>query len=264
MMTLRLYDTYTRGLRDFEPLQAPEVGLYSCGPTVYDYAHLGNLRTYIFVDLLRRVLLFNGYAVKHVMNITDVGHLTSDADTGEDKMATGQRRAGQSAWDIAEKYPRAFQDALTRLNVLAPTIWCRAAAALNRLRALAHAWGEAGTSADDYVDRFAAQVNADLNLPRAVAVLWDLAKSDLPDATKKATLLHFDRVLGLGLAGWQPAEAAVPADIWQLVQQRQQARAARQWPLADQLRARIGAAGYVVEDTPQGPQLHHVRTKEPA
>jgi len=125
-MTLRLYDTYTRSLRDFQPLQAPAVGLYSCGPTVYDYAHLGNLRTYIFVDLLRRALLFDGYAVKHVMNITDVGHLVSDADTGEDKMETGQRRTGQSAWDIAEQYTQAFQDDLERLNVLEPTIWCRA------------------------------------------------------------------------------------------------------------------------------------------
>ena len=122
-MTLRLYDTYTRSLRDFQPLHAPKVGLYSCGPTVYDYAHLGNLRTYVFVDLLRRVL-------------------------------------------------------------------------------------------------------------------------------------------GLGLAKWQPAEAIVPAGIGQLVQQRQQARAARQWPLADQLRAQIGAAGYEDEDTAQGPQVHHARPKE--
>src|SRR5512139_1981571 len=125
-MSLRLYDTYTRSVRDFQPLHPPEVGLYSCGPTVYDYAHIGNLRTYLFVDLLRRTLLFNGYAVRHVMNITDVGHLVSDADTGEDKMEAGQRRTGRSAWEIAAEYTRAFQDDLLRLKVLEPTIWCRA------------------------------------------------------------------------------------------------------------------------------------------
>ena len=85
-MTLRLFDTYTRSLRDFEPLDPASVRMYACGPTVYDYAHIGNLRTYIFEDILRRVLEFNGYKVKQVMNITDVGHLVSDADTGEDKM----------------------------------------------------------------------------------------------------------------------------------------------------------------------------------
>ena len=99
-MKLRLFDTYTRTLRDFEPLEPPRVGLYTCGPTVYDYAHIGNLRTYIFEDILRRVLAFNGYQVTQVMNITDVGHLTSDADTGEDRMVKGSRRTGKSAWEI--------------------------------------------------------------------------------------------------------------------------------------------------------------------
>ena len=101
-MTLRLYDTYSRSVREFQPLNASEVGMYTCGPTVYDYAHIGNLRTYIFEDFLRRTLEFNGYTVKHVMNITDVGHLTSDADTGEDKMEKGSRRTGKTAWEIAE------------------------------------------------------------------------------------------------------------------------------------------------------------------
>jgi cysteinyl-tRNA synthetase len=125
-MKLRLYDTYTRSLRDFEPLEPGQVGLYSCGPTVYDYAHIGNLRTYVFVDLLRRTLKFNGYAVKHVMNITDVGHLVSDADTGEDKMEVGSRRTGKTAWQIAEEYTVAFQEDIRQLNILEPTIWCKA------------------------------------------------------------------------------------------------------------------------------------------
>src|SRR5512138_1225170 len=126
MAKLFLYDTYTRETREFQPLKPDEVGLYTCGPTVYNYAHLGNMRTYIFEDILRRVLEFNGYAVKHVMNITDVGHLVSDADTGEDKMEKGSRRTGQTAWQIAEFYTQAFRDDLHRLNILEPTIWCRA------------------------------------------------------------------------------------------------------------------------------------------
>lgn len=83
---LQLYDTYSRALRPFIPLRPPHVGLYACGPTVYNYAHIGNLRTYISEDLLRRTLEFDGYRVRHVVNITGVGHLVSDADTGEDKM----------------------------------------------------------------------------------------------------------------------------------------------------------------------------------
>src|SRR5512134_3378391 len=114
-MPVRLYDTYARAVRDFEPIASPEVGIYTCGPTVYDYAHIGNLRTYIFEDLLRRVLEFNGYRVKQVMNITDVGHLVSDADTGEDKMEKGSRRTGQSAWEIAEMYAQAFKHDLQLL-----------------------------------------------------------------------------------------------------------------------------------------------------
>jgi cysteinyl-tRNA synthetase len=121
-MTLRLFDTYTRSLCDFEPLDSTGVRLYACGPTVYDYAHIGNLRTYVFEDVLRRVLEFNGYRVRHVMNITDVGHLVSDADTGEDKMEIGSRRTGKSAWEIADYYTQAFKNDLSSLNVLEPTI----------------------------------------------------------------------------------------------------------------------------------------------
>ena len=117
-MTLQLFDTYTGSLRDFEPLDPAEVRIYACGPTVYDYAHIGNLRTYVFEDILRRMLEFNGYKVKHVMNITDVGHLVSDADTGEDKMEKGARRAGKSAWEIADYYTLEFKKDLTRLNIL--------------------------------------------------------------------------------------------------------------------------------------------------
>jgi cysteinyl-tRNA synthetase len=93
---------FIRKKEEFKPIKPREVGLYTCGPTVYNYAHIGNLRTYIFEDILKRVLVYNGYAVKHVMNITDVGHLTGDRDMGEDKMEKGAAREGKSAWDIAD------------------------------------------------------------------------------------------------------------------------------------------------------------------
>src|SRR3954467_3324530 len=124
---LHLYDNYTRTLRRFEPLdRASEVGLYTCGPTVYDYQHIGNYRTFLFEDTLRRVLEWNGYRVRHVMNVTDVGHLTSDADSGEDKMEKGARRTGKSAWDIAKLYTDDFLEQMQRLDIEQATILCRA------------------------------------------------------------------------------------------------------------------------------------------
>jgi cysteinyl-tRNA synthetase len=125
-MRFYLYNTLTRQKEEFVPIRSGEVGLYACGPTVYNFAHIGNLRTYIFEDVLKRVLAFNGYTVRHVMNITDVGHLTGDRDMGEDKIESGSRREGRTAWEIAEFYTRAFQQDIAQLNILAPTIWCKA------------------------------------------------------------------------------------------------------------------------------------------
>ena len=102
------------------------MGLYTCGPTVYDYQHIGNYRTFLFEDLLKRVLEWNGYRVRHVMNITDVGHLTSDADTGEDKMEKGARRTGKTAWEIAQLYTEAFVADMKLLNLESPAVLCRA------------------------------------------------------------------------------------------------------------------------------------------
>jgi len=454
-MNLRLYDTYSRSLRDFEPLNPGEVKLYTCGPTVYDYAHLGNLRTYVFEDILRRVLELNGYRVKQVMNITDVGHLVSDADTGEDKMEKGSRRTGLTAWDIAEKYTQAFRSDLQRLNIQEPTIWCKATdhiqeqidfiaciagkgytyqtfdgiyfdtsrmkdygymarldieglqagariemgekhhitdfalwkfspkgqkrqmewdspwgvgfpgwhiecsamsakylgnffdihcggedhisvhhtneiaqteacygtrlanfwmhgyflqldaermskssgeflrvdsliergydplayrlfamsahyrsklnfswegldgavTALDRLRMAIFEWGQPGVIDEEFAARFRDQVNDDLNMPRALAVTWDLVKSDLPPATKKATLLYFDKVLGLRLESWQPEEALIPDEIIAMVAARQRARQEKRWQDADSLREQVTASGYEIEDTPQGPRV---------
>jgi cysteinyl-tRNA synthetase len=125
-MDIQLYNTLGREKQVFKPIEAGKVGMYCCGLTVYDYAHIGNLRAYIFEDLLKRVLLYNGYHVKHVMNITDVGHLQSDADEGEDKMEVGSAREGKSAWELAEYYTKAFKQDMESLNMLPPDIWCKA------------------------------------------------------------------------------------------------------------------------------------------
>lgn len=454
-MTLTLFDTYTRTFREFAPLRPPVVGMYTCGPTVYDFAHIGNLRTYVFEDILRRVLEFSGYTVKHVMNITDVGHLVSDADTGEDKMEKGARRTGKTAWEIAEEYTQAFRDDIKALNIFEPTIWCKAtdhiaeqiafiqcieskgftyrtsdgiyfdtsklgdygymarldieglqagarieigekrhptdfalwkfsppnqlrqmewespwgvgfpgwhiecsamsakylgdffdihaggedhitvhhtneiaqtqacygtrlanfwmhgyflqldmekmskssgdflrlktlvergydpvayrffclsaiyrakltftwealdgaARALDRLRNAVYELGMPGNLDDDYIQRFEECIHDDLNMPRAIALAWELLKSDLPAAEKKATILQFDRVYGLGLAEWKPSEETAPLEILALLEQRQAARAEKRWADADRLRNEIQTAGYDIEDTPQGSRV---------
>ena len=460
-MPLNLYDTYARQQRPFAPIEPDKVRLYACGPTVYNFQHIGNYRTYIFEDILRRALEYSGYDVYRVVNITDVGHLTSDADTGEDKMEAGSRRTGQTAWEIAEQYTADFQEKLTWLNVLEPHIWCRAtdhiqeqidaistieekgfayrtedgvyfdtsklddyghlarldikglqggmrvdlgekrrftdfalwklspkneqrqmewdspwgkgfpgwhiectamstkylgprfdihcggedhipvhhtneiaqaqvcydtrlaefwlhgaflqlegekmskssgdflrlesliekgydalayrffclgaryraklsftwesidgaATALNRLRAAAHSWGDPGTADEDYIAQFKERVEDDLNMPRVLALCWDLAGSNLPDDIKKATLLHFDQVMGLQLATWQPKAAAeIPAEIQAMAEKRQQARTDKDWAVADQMRDEITAAGYEVEDTPEGPRVSPLKS----
>lgn len=123
---IKLFNTLTRKEEEFIPINRNTVQMYCCGPTVYNYQHIGNLRTYIFEDLLKRVFIYNGYQVNHIVNITDVGHLTSDADEGEDKMEEGSKREGKSVWDIAKFYTDEFTKDLKRLNILEPDIWCKA------------------------------------------------------------------------------------------------------------------------------------------
>ncbi|MEK9822326.1 MAG: cysteine--tRNA ligase [Gammaproteobacteria bacterium] len=454
-MELQLFDTYERKVRPFEPLTPGKVGIYACGPTVYNFAHIGNLRTYLFEDLLKRVLLRNGYEVNHIINITDVGHLTSDADTGEDKMELGAKRTGMTAWELAAFYTDAFQKDLKRLNVLDPSVWCKATdhieeqitfikeleekeftyrtsdgiyfdsrklnnygflarldieglqagarvdqgerkfvtdfalwkfspedeqrqmewdspwgrgfpgwhiecsamsakylgdyfdihcggedhipihhtneiaqteaargtrlanywmhgyflqldnakmakssgefltldvveekgfsslayryfcfsahyrtqmsfswasldaaqRTLNRLYETAWNWGEPGEVSADYLARFDACLNDDLNMPRALAVLWELVRSEEADSVKKATLLACDDVLGLDIANWAPAEIEVPDEVRALVQAREEARAAKDWGRADELRKQVSDLGYVIEDTKEGAKI---------
>ncbi len=115
-----------RELQEFIPLHSNAAGIYACGPTVYNYAHVGNLRTYVSEDILRRTLEYFGYKVTHVMNITDVGHLTDDQDDGEDKMLKASRETGMNVWEIAEMYTKAFFHDTRRLHILDPHITCRA------------------------------------------------------------------------------------------------------------------------------------------
>jgi cysteinyl-tRNA synthetase len=458
-MELHLYNTLTRTKELFTPIDPPQVGLYTCGPTVYNYAHIGNLRTYIFQDILKRVLIYNGFTVKHVMNITDVGHLTGDRDMGEDKLEKGAQREGKTAWEIAEFYTQAFKKDLRQLNIEEPTIWCKATDTIGeqiglirkleekgytyrigdgiyfdtskfenynklshqKLEALEEGarveknpekrnatdfalwkftpanvkrqmewpspWGtgfpgwhiecsamsmkflkkmldihcggtdhidvhhtneiaqsESATgkpffrywlhgafliisggkkmaksegnfltlessfvqkgldplvyrfatfqsqyrkpmeyshdgivaarnglqhlrnqvrtlmkstaSATGMVDvgfqnRFLGAVNNDLNMPQALAVVQQLLKSDLEPAHKLATVLDFDRILGLDLDQLS-IEQVLPDDIQTLVDARKKARSEKDWALSDQIRRRIQALGYEVQDAPQG------------
>ena len=452
---LHLYDNYTRSLRPFIPLRpGGEVGLYTCGPTVYDYQHIGNYRTFLFEDLLKRVLEWNGYRVRHVMNITDVGHLTSDADTGEDKMEKGARRTGKTAWEIAELYTEAFIADTQTLNIEAPTVLCRAtdhireqiefiadiekhgytyrtsdgiyfdtakqpdygylarldvkgleagkrvdigekrsptdfalwkftapgetrqmewdspwgrgfpgwhiecsamaqkylgdffdihcggedhipvhhtneiaqtearvgtrlanfwlhgyflllsdakmaksageflriaslvergydplafrylcltahyrgqlnftwdaldsaAIALDRMRNGVYALRDAGEAPADaaLVERFANELNDDLNLPRALAVAWETLRGEHAPAVKRATLLRFDAIFGLALAEWAPKEEVVPEAVSALAQARLAARGAKDWAEADRLRGQLKDAGWEMEDRADG------------
>jgi cysteinyl-tRNA synthetase len=414
----------------------------------------------VFEDVLRRVLALNGYEVRHVVNITDVGHLVSDADEGEDKMEKGSRRTGASAWEIAERYTRAFMSDWQALNLLEPTVWCRATdhiaeqiafiaelerngytyrtndgvyfdtsrqddygylarldhaglqagkrvalgekrratdfalwkfsppdstrqmewdspwgrgfpgwhiecsamsakylspwfdihcggedhiavhhsneiaqtqachgtrlanfwmhghflmrdadkmsksggdflrlrsltergidplayrylclsahyrsklrfndeaigaaqAALDRLRKAYASWPAGGTADAGYVARFNAEVNQDLNLPRALAVVWEVVRSDLPVATRRATVDAFEPVLGLRLAEWQADAFEIPADVKTLAQQREKARTAKDWAESDRLRETLKAAGWQVEDGAGGQRLSPIDT----
>lgn len=218
-MSLSLYNTLRRAKEKFKPLRPNDVGLYTCGPTVYNYAHIGNLRTYLFEDILKRTLIYNGFTVKHVMNITDVGHLTGDRDMGEDKLEKGARREGKTAWEIAADYTRAFQEDIERLNILPPSIWCKATDTIPEQIALIRVLEEKGftyrTSDGVYFDtaRFpdytrlshqnldALQEGArvEKNPEKRNATDFALWKYSPPEAKRQ---MEWDSPWGIGFPGW--------------------------------------------------------------
>ena len=120
---LKLFNSLTRSVETFEPVHDGEARVYSCGPTVYNYPHIGNMRAYVFADVLGRTLRWKGYDLKHVVNITDVGHLTDDADDGEDKLERAAAGTNRSIWDIADHYTQAFKADMRALNINEPTRW---------------------------------------------------------------------------------------------------------------------------------------------
>jgi len=123
---MRLYNSLTRKREEFKPIKKGEAGIYACGPTVYDFLQIGNWRTYVLGDLLVRSLKYLGFETKYVMNITDVGHLVSDGDEGEDKLEKGAKREGETAWDVAEKYTKDFKQGMHKMGLLKPDVLAKA------------------------------------------------------------------------------------------------------------------------------------------
>jgi cysteinyl-tRNA synthetase len=141
---LRLFNTLGGRLQEYIPLRTGATHIYSCGPTVYAYQHIGNLRAYVFADTLRRVLEWKGYEVVQVISITDVGHLTSDMDEGVDKIELASEREHLSVWDIAAYYTDVFMHDLRRLRVSSPSVWARATDHVHEMIAFARALEDKG------------------------------------------------------------------------------------------------------------------------
>lgn len=141
---MRIYNTLVHKKQTFRSIKKGFVGMYTCGPTVYNYAHIGNMRAYIFADLLKRVLIHNGYKVRHVMNITDVGHLVSDANLGEDKMRIGAEREHKTVYQVAEFYTTTFLNDMKRLNLIMPDVISKATDHINEMLQLVYRLDEKG------------------------------------------------------------------------------------------------------------------------
>jgi len=215
-MTLKLFNTLGRQKQEFQPM-GQTVGMYCCGPTVYAFAHVGNLRTYVFEDVLRRVLEYDGYALNQVMNITDVGHLVSDEDEGEDKMILAMKREGKSALEIAAFYTAAFLRDLSRLNIEPVEIICKATDHIPEMLALIQLLDQRGHaySIDDgvYFDvktfpSYGALSGLDLEGQEAGArVEVNQQKHNASDFAlwKRAApnhLMQWDSQFGRGFPGW--------------------------------------------------------------
>jgi cysteinyl-tRNA synthetase len=216
---LRIFNTLTREVEEFQPIEAGKVGIYTCGPTVYNYAHIGNLRTYVCEDLIRRAFEWAGYQVTHVMNVTDVGHLESNADSGEDKMELAARKTRKSPWEIARFYENAFFEDCGRLGIARPAVVCRATehiddmiAFIQRIEANGCAYSHDGNvyfSIDDFAEygrmarldlanlRAGSRVEVDARKKSPLDfVLW-FSNSKFPNQ-----IMQWDSPWGRGFPGW--------------------------------------------------------------
>ena len=214
---MKIYNTLTRDKEEFTPIDKNEVRMYSCGPTVYNYAHIGNLRAYLFMDSLRRVLKYNGYKLKHVMNITDVGHMTSDADEGEDKMMKAARRENKSPYEIADFYMKAFLEDIDKLNIDRPEIIARATEHIDVMEEYVKKIIENGYtySTDDTVyfdtsklDKYGVLSNRKVEDQKAGArVEFDTGKKNISDfalwiRAPKEHIMQWDSFFGMSYPGW--------------------------------------------------------------
>src|SRR5260221_14563593 len=123
---MKIYNSLTKKVEEIKPINPPDIGMYTCGITAYDYAHIGHGRKYTMDDIVRRTLTTLGYKVTHVQNVTDVGHLVSDSDAGEDKLEKGAKKQGKTVWEVAEFFTKDFYKEMDKLNILRPTIICKA------------------------------------------------------------------------------------------------------------------------------------------
>ncbi|MCH3916069.1 MAG: cysteine--tRNA ligase [Spirochaetia bacterium] len=220
-MEVKLYNTMGRKLEVFRPINEGKVGLYTCGPTVYNYAHIGNLRTFLFEDVLKRTLMHAGYDVEHVMNITDVGHLTDDGDEGDDKMTKKAKESGKSVWEIAAFYTEAFLHDYDQLNMIRPAVLCKATdhiqdmiALIKRLEQRGHTYLSGGNvyfSIDTFPDygKLAGQNLDDLQTAVRADVTADSNKRNSKDFVLWFTKSKFgqqqmmwDSPWGRGYPGW--------------------------------------------------------------
>ena len=459
---LKLYNTLSRSVEEFKPLNSSKVSIYTCGPTVYDYTHIGHLFKYTNDDILKKVVRDKGYSVRHVMNITDVGHLVSDSDTGEDKMEKGARESGRTVWEVAKFYEDYFFKSTDPLNIERADVVARATehinkqiklieilekkgftyttpqaiyfdvskfpnytklskqkldekevgarqdvyvdshkkhpadfalwfftvghfsdhsmkwsspwgegfpgwhiecsamameylgdtldihtggidhipvhhtneiaqsegatgkefvrywvhhdfvnikgekmskskknffrleditekgveplalrylfltvhhrselqfslesaraagSALNKLREQIRAWEEPKGDAGQYWQRFLEAANEDLNLPKAVAVMWEMVNSDIPTSQKARDLIEMDKILSLGLTEIIGKEIEIPEEIKKLLEKRENARKSKDFQKSDELRKEINKLGYEIEDTSTGAKVKKV------
>ena len=214
---MKIYNTLTKMKEELKPKNEGEIGMYSCGPTVYNYAHIGNLRAYLFMDNLRRVLKYNGYKLNHVMNITDVGHLVSDADDGEDKMMKASRRENKDPFEIAEFYMEAFLNDIDELNIERPETIARATDHIDIMESYVKKIIENGYAykTDDTIyfntsklDKYGVLSNRQIDEQKAGArVEFDSKKKNISDfalwiKAPKNHIMKWDSFFGKCYPGW--------------------------------------------------------------